>query len=202
MSADSLLQLGRYDDPPASSESSTPRSRRGRLHEAYRATSDLARDQMSARTGSDIPTSDPRLSDYLGPLTRRRQRSASTHDDDGPRSTSDDAALDEGRRRRYKRRRVDQSPHPPLRQAIKYGHYGQVEPAQLKLELVSCDGGEHMDPAHPATSLGPENLLRHDKSVYCSERPYSNVILRHADHTPFCLEKLHVVGPEHGFTAS
>ena len=44
-------------------------------------------------------------------------------------------------------------------------------------------------------------MLKHDKSVYCSDRPSSNVILRPLDDTPFCLEKLHVVGPEHGFTA-
>lgn len=71
----------------------------------------------------------------------------------------------------------------------------------MKLELVSCDGGEHIDPRHPAQFLGVKNVLRHDKSVYCSERPSTSIVLRHADDTPFCLEKLHVVGPEHGFTA-
>lgn len=69
------------------------------------------------------------------------------------------------------------------------------------MELISCDGGEHIDPRHPAQFLGAKNILRHDKSVYCSERPSSNIVLRHLDNTPFCLEKLHIVGPEHGFTA-
>lgn len=88
-----------------------------------------------------------------------------------------------------------------MKQPIKYGYYGQVEPGRLVLDLISCDGGEHRDSRHPATSLGPDNMLRHDKSVYCSDRPYTNIVLRHADDTPFCLEKLHIVGPEHGFTA-
>ena len=88
-----------------------------------------------------------------------------------------------------------------MRPAIKYGYFGQVEPGRLQMELVSCDGGEHVDPRNPTQYLGPKNVLRHDKSVYCSERSSVNVILRHADDTPFCLEKLHIVGPEHGFTA-
>ena len=69
------------------------------------------------------------------------------------------------------------------------------------LDLISCDGGEHRDPRNPGTSLSAFNILRHDKSVYCSDRPYTNIVLRHTDDTPFCLEKLHIVGPEHGFTA-
>ena len=104
-----------------------------------------------------------------------------------------------GRRTRKRRRLDDSSPFEP-RKSIKYRYFGQVEPGRLKLELVSCDGGKHEDPRSPE-DLGPENILRHDKSVYCSERHSVNVILRHADDTPFCLEKLHVVGPEHGFTA-
>jgi hypothetical protein len=69
------------------------------------------------------------------------------------------------------------------------------------MELISCDGGEHLDPGHPNTSLGPQNILKHNRSVYCSERPYSNIILGHEDNTPFSLDRLHIVGPEDGFTA-
>lgn len=68
------------------------------------------------------------------------------------------------------------------------------------MELISCDGGEHKDPRSPE-NLGPQNMLRHDKSVYCSEQNCVNVVLRHADDTPFCLEKLHIVAPEDGFTS-
>lgn len=125
---------------------------------------------------------------------RRRQRS--------PASDMNQTSLDDyGVRRRLKRRRLDSEPSLPPKQPIKYGHYGQVEPGRLSLEIISCDGGEHRDPRHPNTYLGSQNALRHDKSVYCSERPSSGMVLRHADDTPFCLEKLHIVGPEHGFTA-
>lgn len=128
----------------------------------------------------------------LGALQRRRQRSPGTDSRDGS---------DDPRRRRPKRRRLDTDLTAPARRPIKYGHFGQVEPGKLRLEIISCDGGEHRDPRHPNTYLGSQNLLRHDKSVYCSERSSSSVVLRHADDTPFCLEKLHIVGPEHGFTA-
>lgn len=88
-----------------------------------------------------------------------------------------------------------------MRTPIKYGHYGQVEPGKLRMEIISCDGGEHTDPRSPEVYLGAKNLLKADKSVYCSERTSAGVLLRHLDNTPFCLEKVHVVGPEHGFTA-
>ena len=104
-------------------------------------------------------------------------------------------------RRRPKRRRLDSEPSLPPKQPIKYGYHGQVEPGKLQMEIISCDGGEHRDPRHPQTYLGSDNLLRHDKSVYCSDRPSSSIVLRHADDSPFCLEKLYVCGPEHGFTA-
>lgn len=149
------------------------------------AANDLA--EMGAST-SHLP---PRRS-LLGALQRRRQRSPATDSRDGS---------DDPRRRRPKRRKLDSDRSSSARPPIKYGHFGQVEPGKLKLEIISCDGGEHRDPRHPNTYLGSQNLLRHDKSVYCSERSSSSVVLRHADDSPFCLEKLYIVGPEHGFTA-
>ena len=111
--------------------------------------------------------------------------------------------MEEGQRRRPKRRRVDTGAPliAPTLNGIRYGHCGQVEPGRLIFDLVSCDGGELVDPRNPEMSLGPDNLLRHDKSVYCSERPFCNIALRHTDGTPFCLEKLHIIGPEDGFLA-
>lgn len=69
------------------------------------------------------------------------------------------------------------------------------------MEIISNDGGEHSDPRNPGIFLGATNMLRLDKSVFCSERTSAGVVMRHADDTPFCLEKVYVVGPEHGFTA-
>jgi hypothetical protein len=102
-------------------------------------------------------------------------------------------------RLRTKRRRLDHDLLPTSQPPIKYGHYGQVVPGRLKLNIISCDGGEHRDPRHPSTYLGPENLLRHDKSVYCSERPSSGILLRHADDSPFCLDKLQYIAPAFHF---
>ena len=134
----------------------------------------------------------------LGPLQRRRQRSPFP---DSLNAANESQAVEESGRRRSKRRKLESELSPPPRKSIKYGYYGQVEPGRLKLEIISCDGGEHRDPRHPSTYLGSLNVLRHDKSVYCSESPSTSIVLRHADDTPFCLEKLHIVGPEHGFTA-
>jgi hypothetical protein len=121
-------------------------------------------------------------------LQRRRQRSPAAESQDEP-------ADEEYRRRRQKRRKVEYEVSPTPPSPIKYGHYGQVEPGRLKLKIISCDGGEHRDPRHPSTYLGSLNLLRHDKSVYCSDRPTSGIVLRHADDTPFCLEKLQYIAP-------
>lgn len=151
------------------------------------AASDLA------EMGAPTQPPPPRRS-LLGPLQRRRQRSPGSE-------AQDLGSSEETRRRRPKRRKLDSDLSSPPKQPIKYGHFGQVEPGRLKLEIISCDGGEHRDPRSPSTYLGPQNLLRHDKSVYCSDRPSSSIVLRHADDTPFCLEKLHIVGPDNGFTA-
>lgn len=154
------------------------------------AANDLA--EMGA--SSTHPSRRPQL----GPLQRRRQRSPIAG---SPAAEQRDVGSEDSRRRRPKRRKLDVESSLTPKQPIKYGHYGQVEPGRLALDIISCDGGEHRDPKHPSTYLGPQNLLQHDKSVYCSERPNSSILLRHSDDTPFCLEKLHIVGPEHGFTA-
>ena len=195
------LQLGGYDEPAASSEASDPRLRRHRLREALEGTRDLDRNRPSAPVTLPLPSSEAHRRVYVAPSTRRRRRSDSVPQQ-GTRANLDLPATDDASDRRFKRRRLNNAPLSPRKPGIKYGYYGQVEPGRLKMDLVSCDGGEHRDPRYPATSLGPANLLKHDKSVYCSERPSTNVILRHADAHPFCLEKLHIVGPEHGFTAA
>ncbi|KAK5134880.1 hypothetical protein LTR08_005970 [Meristemomyces frigidus] len=212
----SSLRPGDYDDPP-SSESSTPRTRRDRLRQALHGTDGLARDNTStadtlvmtgdtlastveaARRTRDDTVDTRRVASLLSPLNRRRQRSPSDPADEV--ATRPGPPVEEAiRRRRSKRRKLDLDV-PTAKPGIKYGHFGQVEPGRLSLDLISCDGGEHVDPRHHDQYLGAKNLLRHDKSVYCSARPNTNIILRHADDTPFCLEKLHIVGPEHGFTA-
>ncbi|EMC96877.1 hypothetical protein BAUCODRAFT_147078 [Baudoinia panamericana UAMH 10762] len=188
------LRPGAYDDPP-STEASTPRSRREQLERALQLTSELSRREMSEGRNAT------RHRTLLSPVGRRRRRSPSTSEEANMASETQEEITGLPRTRRSKRRRLDTEPLPAPRIPIKYGHYGQVEPGRLRLELVSYDGGEHSDSRNPGLYLGAKNVLHHNKSVYCSERPSSSIVLGHADHTPFCLEKLHVVGPEHGFTA-
>lgn len=88
-----------------------------------------------------------------------------------------------------------------FKQPIKYGRYGQVEPAQLKLEVIICDGVQVHDDRVPASLSGTETLLRHDKGVFSAGQPTISLILQHQDDTPFCLEQLHIIGPESGFSA-
>ncbi|KAK5167549.1 uncharacterized protein LTR77_007248 [Saxophila tyrrhenica] len=188
------VRPGNFDDPPASSEASTPQTRRSRLRRALQTTSDLA--SASQPRNTEMGSAERRRLGIIGPTSRRRRRSESTHDEQ-PRLSSPGNSED----RRRKRRRFESPPPVPKRKSIKYGYYGQVEPGRLKLELVSCDGGEHRDPRNTGISLGPENILRYDKSVYCSEQRSSTIVVRHADDTAFALEMLHIVAPEHGFTA-
>ncbi|KAK5716840.1 hypothetical protein LTR17_016291 [Elasticomyces elasticus] len=172
-----------HDNPPASN----PRTRRAQLRRALDSTTDMA--------------DRPRTS-LLSPVNRRRQRSRSAQSDDEEPPSEYVLPRERYAPRPSKRRRIDADEATQKLAPIKYGHYGQVEPGRLRLALVSCDGGEHPDPRSPSVYLGAKNILEHNKSVYCSSRPSSNIILRHADEqTPFVLEKLHIVGPEHGFTA-
>jgi len=107
------------------------------------------------------------------------------------------------RRRLHKRRKLDHDVHVGF-QSISYGHYGQVVPGQLKMEIVSCDGGEYSarDPiAIHRENYRAENVLRDDRSVYCTKSSRCNLMLRHQGETLFHLESLVIKAPETGYTA-
>ena len=103
-------------------------------------------------------------------------------------------------RRRAKRRRLDGDPYPMDFKPFSYGYRGQVVPGALKMEIVSCDGGLHAD-AQQGREYRPENILRNDKSVYCTFSSKCNIIMRHQGETTFCLRKIVIKAPERGFTA-
>ena len=105
----------------------------------------------------------------------------------------------DGDRRRAKRRKLDAETNERHFRGFRYGYHGQVASGPLKMEIVSCDGG-NFDDQH-ARHYWPENVLRNDKSVYCTESDKCNIILRHRGETPFCLKKLVIKAPERGFTA-
>ena len=102
-------------------------------------------------------------------------------------------------RQRSKRRKLD---IPAIRQGFRYGYRGQVVPGPLKMSIVSCDGGQlaHCMGDHQ-TYYRPENILRNDLSVYCTQKSETSIILRHFVETPFCLTKLVIKSPATGFTA-
>ncbi len=104
-------------------------------------------------------------------------------------------------RRRAKRRKIESDGPEGSIQGFKYGHYGQVVAGRLKMEIVSCDGGNHIESSGDTTDYGAENILRNDQSVYCTKSNSCNIILRHQEGTTFCLKKLVIKAPEKGFTA-
>ena len=103
--------------------------------------------------------------------------------------------------RRRKRRKLDDDRASGAFRGFSYGWKGQVIPGQLRMELHGCDGGLHADAVRQGQQYWPHNLLRNDKSVYCSEKSQCNIILRHVAGTCFTLKKLVIKAPERGFTA-
>ena len=82
-----------------------------------------------------------------------------------------------------------------------YGHFGQVISAPLRMELLSCDGGIHQKAARSGNEYCPQNVLRNDRSVYCTNESKCNILLRQIGETPFNLKKLVIKAPERGYTA-
>ncbi|OCK85483.1 hypothetical protein K432DRAFT_377605 [Lepidopterella palustris CBS 459.81] len=106
----------------------------------------------------------------------------------------------EASRRRNKRRKLEHENAALPFESFKYGHFGQVVPGRLKMEIVSCDGGEYVE--NPSQALyKPENVLKNDKSVYCTKSSRCNLLLKHQGETTFCLEKVVIKAPARGFTA-
>ncbi|KAI1448452.1 hypothetical protein F5Y02DRAFT_308343 [Annulohypoxylon stygium] len=100
--------------------------------------------------------------------------------------------------RRAKRRKLDSDRLASGFQGFRYGKYGQVEPGQLTMELVSCDGGIYSDDGQ---RYAAENILKNDQTVYCTEGPRCNIILRHQGATVFTLKELVIKAPRSNFTS-
>lgn len=107
--------------------------------------------------------------------------------------SSHDAAEDS---RRIKRRKLDSDRAVSNFKGFRYGQYGQVEPGQLTMEIVSCDGGLYSDEhAYP-----PENILKNDTSVYCTKSNRCNIVLKHQGGTVFSLKELVIKAPGSKFS--
>ncbi|KAK9390205.1 hypothetical protein V1515DRAFT_589531 [Lipomyces mesembrius] len=68
------------------------------------------------------------------------------------------------------------------------------KPMQLDLKMVYCDGGWHGD------DYLPGNVLSLTNSVYCTQKPKCNMILRHKSDKPFTLHSITIKAPTTGFT--
>lgn len=162
----------------------------------------LRRELQVTREQTRARNEDERYANFRNRLSARigrryRDSGNSSSVPDTPQSRSLDADdVDEGRRRGAKRRKIHHSVPQP---SFQYGHYGQVEAGRLRLDLESCDGDIHDDRGR--IYYGPENILKHDKSVYCTRSSRCNIILRHHDSSPFTLDRLYILAPENGFTA-
>ena len=108
----------------------------------------------------------------------------------------------DGYNRRSKRRKLDADPLDP-QTSFSYGYHGQVTPGRLKMTINSCDGGHLTDTEEllPERNYNPENVLRNDKSVYCSKKDRCNMVLKHWGETPFTVTKMIIKAPDCGFTA-
>lgn len=95
--------------------------------------------------------------------------------------------------RRFKRRKLDSDKMVSNFKHVRYGMYGQVEPGELTMEIVSCDGGTYSVP--DGSKYMAENILKNDTSVYCTKSTRCNIILRHHGGTVFSLKELVIKAP-------
>lgn len=103
--------------------------------------------------------------------------------------------------RRTKRRKLDHKTGANTElQGYKYGYKGQMVPGRLRMEVVSCDGGQ-ITRDNPMGDYDVENVLKNDRSVYCTESSKCNILLKHIGGAPFALEKIVIRAPDRGYTS-
>jgi hypothetical protein len=102
--------------------------------------------------------------------------------------------------RAIKRRKLDAGISNSGFPGFSYGHYGQVEPGKLKMEIESCDGGTLEGYGAGSAAYSAPNVLKNDNSVYCTKGNRCNLVLRHQGATPFCLTELSIKGPPRDYT--
>lgn len=164
------------------------RAHRTRRHERPTFAGNASTIQQAVERLNEASTSLSSLLDQ--PMPRVGPSSASTRP----------SGETEVNRRRAKRRKLDGGSYPSDSKSFSYGYRGQVVSGPLKMEIVSCDGGLHPD-SQDGNGYVPDNLLRNDKSVYCTDSSKCNIIMCHQGETAFCLQKIIIKAPERGFTA-
>ncbi|KAI6778830.1 regulator of chromosome condensation (RCC1) [Emericellopsis cladophorae] len=141
-------------------------TQQGMLSHFSRAFGDAVRERQSLQDDDSTPSDS-------GPPTRQPSQ---TPDMDSHRQKRRKVLADEG----------DNS-HAPMR----CGRRGQVEPGELRMEMVSCDGGMFSD----ESMYSATNILKNDSSVYCTKGSRCNIVLQHRGSCPFSLQELIIKGP-------
>ncbi|KAI9785001.1 MAG: hypothetical protein M1839_001198 [Geoglossum umbratile] len=103
--------------------------------------------------------------------------------------------------RRNKRRKLDVDSCGAGLSGFSYGRYGQVEPGELNMQIVCCDGGNFTEGDGESRHSWAENVLRKDASVYYTKSNRCNLVLRHKGGTAFTLTGLDIKSPRRGFSA-
>lgn len=153
---------------------------------------------LQDRASDRLEHTNSNLSDLLDPSSFLRPNPFPNLESYLANGTLEDYEEDEPRQR-LKRRKLDHVEAGNDGSRAEYGHFGQVVAGQLKMEILDCDGGQLRDDNRQL--YRPENVLRNDKSVYCTENARCNLLLRHHNDDVFSLEKLIIKGPDKGFTA-
>jgi hypothetical protein len=110
-----------------------------------------------------------------------------------------EAQVNRENRWRAKRRKLDVDDNNRSTPAFRYGHKGQVVPGKLKMQIVSCDGGQYTEPN--GDSSWANNVLDDDSTVYCTKGNRCNMVLGHLGNMPFSLSKIVIKAPRTGFDA-
>jgi hypothetical protein len=110
-----------------------------------------------------------------------------------------EAQVNRENRWRAKRRKLDVDDNDRTTHAFRYGHKGQVVPGKLKMQIVSCDGGQYTEPS--GDSSWANNVLDDDSTVYCTKGNRCNMVLGHLGNMPFALSKIVIKAPRTGFDA-
>ena len=110
-----------------------------------------------------------------------------------------EAQVNRENRWRAKRRKLDADDNSRATPAFRYGHKGQVVPGKLKMQIVSCDGGQYTEPN--GDSSWANNVLDDDSTVYCTKGNRCNMVLGHLGNMPFSLSKIVIKAPRTGFDA-
>lgn len=176
--AQRITPLGTARPTATPSERYLLRRAHARVRDARSVIEDPATDLLA--TPSSLPPNP-----FHASHTTRRERSPTTGFD--------------GQRRQAKRRKLDHAATTVSEyDGFKYGYKGQVVRGRLRMEVVSCDGGEY---DRDSSLYNVQNVLSNDKSVYCSQRSRCNLLLRHIGEMPFSLEKVVIRAPDRGFSA-